>query len=88
MFLCPQNFIMEKKTYRGYKMDHGHIIAVNKLAEKDYLESQKIWDFSITKNVFSLFFSILIILTVFIKAGNLYKSKPHAVLLVLEFWSS
>ena len=66
-----------KKTYRGYKMDHGHIIAVNKLGEKDYLESQKIWDFSITKNVFSLFFSILIILTVFIKAGNLYKSKPH-----------
>jgi F-type H+-transporting ATPase subunit a len=69
----------------GYKMDHGHIVAVNENGEKDDIGSQKIWDFSITKNVFSLFFSIIIILLVFIKAGNLYKSKPHST--PRGFWS-
>jgi F-type H+-transporting ATPase subunit a len=76
-FFMSSKFNHGKNVYRGYKMDHGHIIAVNEAGEKDYIESQKIWDFSITKNVFSLFFSIVIILLVFIKAGNLYKQKPH-----------
>ena len=64
-------------SFKGYKMDHGKIFSVDSFGEKDYEDSKKIWDFSITKNVFSLFFSITLILLVFIKAGNLYKSKPN-----------
>jgi len=64
-------------TYLGYKLDHGSIIFVDKLGIKNDKESAKIWDFSITKNVASLFLSIFILLFFFLKTRRRYLQKPH-----------
>ena len=66
----------------GYFYDHGKIICVSKsISDKkswqnNDKETGKLWDFSITKNVFSLFFSLLILLFVFLSASKSYKKKP------------
>ena len=62
-------------TYMGYKLDHGRIICVNNNGTKNIAETSKIWDFSITKNTFSLFLSIIVLLIVFIKTAHVYKTK-------------
>ena len=62
-------------TYMGYKLDHGSIICVNNNGTKNIVETSKIWDFSITKNTFSLFLSIIVLLIVFIKTAHVYKTK-------------
>jgi F-type H+-transporting ATPase subunit a len=64
-------------AYMGYKLDHGNIVAINDDGSKNELETKKIWDFSITKNVFSLFLSILILLIVFIGISNKYKKHKN-----------
>ena len=51
----PTNLFNEACKITGIIYDHPHIVAVNENGEKDDIGSQKIWDFSITKNVFSLF---------------------------------
>ena len=54
-----ESFSILKKTSRWLKI---------KIKE----ETQKLWDFSITKNVFSLFFSIIIMLIVFLRISKIY----------------
>ncbi len=61
-----------KTSYGGYKMDHGKIVAVDSSGSINKEETQKLWDFSITKNVFSLFFSIIIMLIVFLRISKTY----------------
>ena len=61
-----------KTSYLGYKMDHGKIVAIDSSGSINKEETQKLWDFSITKNVFSLFFSIIIMLIVFLRISKIY----------------
>jgi F-type H+-transporting ATPase subunit a len=49
---------------RTYRMDHGHITELGGLHPID---------FSITKNVFSMFLSLIIILSIFISVGRTYR---------------
>ena len=64
-------------THRGYKLDHGNIVAVNQDGTANENETQKIWDFSITKNVFSLLLSIVILLTTFVTISRRYKHNKN-----------
>jgi len=67
----------------GYFYDHGKITCVNSVVSDKsqwaYNDeaTDKLWDFSITKNVSSLFFSILILLFVFLSAGKVYMKSPE-----------
>ena len=70
------------ETYNGYKLmtegeNKGKIVKV--LADGETIDaSAKIpLDFSITKNVVSLFISILLLCIVFISIGNRYKKNPN-----------
>ena len=63
-------------SYLGYKLDSGNIIAIDEIGQKDVVETQKLWDFSITKNVLSLFFSIVVLLIIFSSITRIYKNKP------------
>ncbi len=72
-----------EKTYKGYKLEHNHIVAVNETGEMEAAEAKtneeltaSLWDFSITKNVFALFFSIALILWIFLSAAKKYKTNP------------
>ena len=57
-------------SYMGYSLDsHDHIVSED--------ASRSVYDFSITKNVASLFISAFLLLTIFIGIGNSYKSNPN-----------
>jgi len=66
-------------SFMGYMLDHEKIIVVDENNKINNTETQKVWDLSITKNVFSLFFSIIILLVVFLKTATLYKKEPSVV---------
>jgi len=66
-----------KSIHNNYMLDHGKIIFIGDGGEIDKLQTSMIWDFSITKNVFSLLFSIFILLSVFITISRRYKNQKN-----------
>ena len=66
-----------KSIHNNYMLDHGKIVFVGDDGEIDKPQTSMIWDFSITKNVFSLLFSIFILLSVFITISRRYKNKKN-----------
>ncbi len=61
----------EKVAYNGYAIDnHEHIVPLD--------ESRTVYDFSITKNVASLFLSLSILLIIFLGVAARYKRNPKA----------
>ena len=64
------NFHHGTAVYNGYKLDHDHIVAVDANGNVD--ESVKVYDFSITKNVFQLLLSVIILLIIAISAAKKY----------------
>jgi F-type H+-transporting ATPase subunit a len=66
----------EPVLYKGkfdYKLVEGKTKIVNAAGEVDVAASKKLWDFSITKNVASLFISVIILLLVILTAAGAYK---------------
>ncbi len=59
-----------KASYNGYKIEEGIIYTDDGVAESK--DNSGFYDFSITKNVLSLFISLAIILLVFISAARSY----------------
>ena len=64
--------IMYKGNY-DYKIIEGKIKIVDPTEAVDVEASKGLWDFSITKNVASLFVSVFILLTVLLTAAGAYK---------------
>jgi F-type H+-transporting ATPase subunit a len=70
-------------AYKGYKIDHNKIIAVNEMEEipaeqatvNDELTNAT-YDISITKNVAALFVSLIILVWMFMSVAKRYRSKP------------
>jgi F-type H+-transporting ATPase subunit a len=82
----------EEIMYKGnfdYKIIEGKIKIVDATEAVDVKASKALWDFSITKNVASLFVSVLILLTVLLTAAGAYKktgitSAPKGVQSFME----
>jgi F-type H+-transporting ATPase subunit a len=64
------------EAYNGYMIEHEHIFAVGANGQKD--ESVHVYDFSITKNVASLFISVSLLLFVFLSIAAAYKKRGMA----------
>ncbi len=61
----------ETVPYQGYALDdHDHVVATQ--------EGVKVYDFSVTKNVAALFFSMALLLLIFLLIANRYKKDPKA----------
>jgi len=80
--------IMYKGNY-DYKIIEGKIKIVDATEAVDVEASKGLWDFSITKNVASLFVSVFILLTVLLTAAGAYKktgitSAPKGVQSFME----
>ena len=80
--------IMYKGNY-DYKIIEGKIKIVDAKEAVDLEASKALWDFSITKNVASLFVSVFILLTVLLTAAGAYKktgitSAPKGVQSFME----
>lgn len=66
----------EPAAYQGnylYKTVEGKIKVVNAEGAIDEAATKKVWDFSITKNVASLLFTVLVLLLIFLSVANAYK---------------
>ncbi len=62
-------FHNESHTYKGFKLEKGKIISA--------VDHEKtVYDFSITKVVFGILFSCLLLLWMFISVANRYKRNP------------
>ncbi|MGK7395670.1 MAG: F0F1 ATP synthase subunit A [Candidatus Cyclobacteriaceae bacterium M3_2C_046] len=59
----------ENVSYRGFRLDHGDIIHVDGTAD--------VYDFSITKNVFQMFLSVILMFWVFLSMAKRYKNDPN-----------
>jgi len=78
-------FFSSSAFHHGFETVHGHynyrivenkVVAVKDANEIDKEASAKIYDFSITKNVASLWVSIFILLVVFLSIAGAYKKNP------------
>ena len=82
----------EQIVYKGnfdYKIIEGKVKIVDATEAIDEAASKTLWDFSITKNVASLFVSVLILLVVLLTAAGAYKktgikSAPKGVQSFME----
>lgn len=61
------------ETHDGYALDEGKIVAVDAQGNVD--ESVKIYDFSITRNVFQMLIALLLLVWVMVSIGNKYKAN-------------
>lgn len=64
------------EVYNGFKMVKNHIVAVNADGTTDEAATAKLWDVSITKNVASMFVSILLMFWMFLSTAKAYKNNP------------
>ncbi|MFT2010773.1 F0F1 ATP synthase subunit A [Pontibacter sp. 13R65] len=65
----------ELVPYNGYKVEHGHIYRVD-AAGQPLADQSGLLDFSITKNVASLFLSVALLFIIFFTIAGRYKSNP------------
>lgn len=69
------------EVYNGYALKEGKIIAVNETsgpvetATEDVAVTESLWDFSITKNVVSLFVSIILLFFMFMSVAKAYNAR-------------
>jgi F-type H+-transporting ATPase subunit a len=64
--------------YNGYRLEHNTVVAVNEDGSVNEELSANLWDISITKNVVSLFISLLLMLFIFISAAKAYTRNPNS----------
>ncbi len=82
-FFMSNRFDHGYSTYKGFKIESegpnkGNIVKVDEKGEA--LKDERLpLDISITKNVLAMFFSVMIILAIFITIGNRYRKKPVGV---------
>ena len=71
-------------TYNGYMLKEQKIVAVDEMDETDAHHATinesltaNLYDFSITKNVFALFVSIILMIWIFTSVAKSYKTRPN-----------
>lgn len=63
-------------AYKGYKLEHNHIVAVNDDGTVNESVTNGLWDFSITKNAATIFIVCMLMLLIFTSVAKAYKRKP------------
>ncbi len=66
------NFHHGEATYNGYRLEHEHIIVVDSEDNLDEAATAEIIDFSITKNVATLLFGVILLIIIFTSVAKSY----------------
>jgi F-type H+-transporting ATPase subunit a len=64
-------------AYNGYKLKGNEVQAVNEDGSVNEELTKKTWDFSITKNVATIFIVVIIMLFLFTSVAKAYKRNPN-----------
>jgi len=67
--------VVYKGKYYSYKLEHDKVVAVNEAGEVDATANAKVYDFSITRNVASMWMAMIILLLVFFSVSSSYKKR-------------
>ncbi|WP_230546207.1 F0F1 ATP synthase subunit A [Mucilaginibacter sp. UR6-11] len=67
--------VIYKGKYYNYKLDHNKILAVDDAGQVNEQATHKLWDFSITRNVASMWMAMIILLLVFFSVSSSYKNR-------------
>lgn len=59
-------------AYKGFKLVHGEIVAVNEKGEKT---ETKVYDFSLTRNVVQMFLSLFVLVVLMLNIAKKYKQQ-------------
>ncbi|HVV55819.1 MAG TPA: F0F1 ATP synthase subunit A [Mucilaginibacter sp.] len=77
--LMPGDTTINKGIYQGahyrYKLEGKNIDVVDASGKIDEAATKKVWDFSITRNVVSMFLTIAVLLIIFISVSSAYKKR-------------
>ncbi len=77
--VTTEDTIKDKGIYQGayhsYKLAENKIVVVDASGNVDEAASKKVWDFSITRNVISMFMSMSVLLIVFFSIASSYKKR-------------
>jgi F-type H+-transporting ATPase subunit a len=77
--VTTEDTLKDKGIYQGkyhsYKLAENKIVVVDASGNIDEAASKKVLDFSITRNVASLFMSIIILLVIFFKISSSYRTR-------------
>jgi F-type H+-transporting ATPase subunit a len=80
----------KEKVYQGehysYTLVHDKVKVVGSNGEVDPIATKKVWDFSITRNVVSLWMSGIILLLVFLGINSAYKKRAGKAPSGLQSW--
>lgn len=71
--IYPEGTVYQGKNY-AYKLVEKHIKAVD--VSGAVLEGTKVWDFSITRNVVSMWMGMLLLIIIFFSVSAAYKKRP------------
>ncbi len=71
------NFQHGHAEYRGYKMEHDHIIPVE--ADGTVDQSVKVYDFSLTRNVVQMFIAVLLLIVLMLNIAKKYRKNGSNV---------
>lgn len=72
------------EAYEGYKIEHGHIHAVN--ADGTVNHEASFYDLSITKNVFAMLLSMVLLCVIFLSAAKAYTRQPNQAPRGIQAW--
>ncbi|RCH54853.1 ATP synthase F0 subunit A [Mucilaginibacter hurinus] len=61
--------------YYTYALEHNKIKVVNAEGQIDEAATKNVWDFSITRNVASMWLSIILLMVIFISVSSAYKKR-------------
>ena len=67
------NFRHGHSTYHGYKMENDKVVAVNDAGQA--VESIKVYDFSLTRNVVQMLLAVLLLLLVMLTIAKKYRTN-------------
>jgi len=78
-FFSSANLMPEGTIYKGsnynYELVEGHIKAIDSTGKVDEAASSNVWDFSITRNVISMFMTMAVLMIVFLTVSATYKKR-------------
>jgi len=72
--LLPAGTIYNGPKY-SYKLDGNKIVVVDASGKIDEAAGKKVWDFSITRNVISMFMTMAVLLIIFLTISSSYRKR-------------
>lgn len=80
------NFHHGESPYKGYRLEHNHIVAINEDGSVNEAVTAGLWDLSITKNAATIIIVMVLMLVLFINVAKAYQRNPNSAPSGFQSW--